>query len=86
MAINFLNTINFNQNELQNVVIDNAAAAPTTTEGAVYYNTDTDIMYYRNATSWVPMDGSGTGVTSFTNANGTFVSATIRYRGCYNIP
>lgn len=76
MAINFLNTINFNQNELQNVVIDNAAAAPTTTEGAVYYNTDTDIMYYRNATSWVPMDGSGTGVTSFTNANGTFVSAT----------
>ena len=54
MAINFLNTINFNQNELQNVVIDNAAAAPTSTEGAVYYNTDTDIMYYRNATSWVP--------------------------------
>ena len=75
MAINFLNTINFNQNELQNVVIDNSSAAPTSTEGAVYYDTDDDIMYYRNASAWVPMDGSGTGVTTFTNANGTFVSA-----------
>jgi len=75
MAIQFLNTINFNQNELQNVVIDNAAAAPTSTEGAMYYDTDDDIMYYRNASAWVPMDGSGTGVTTFTNVNGTFVSA-----------
>jgi len=71
MAIQFLNTINFNQNELQNVVIDNAAAAPTSTEGAMYYDTDDDIMYYRNASAWVPMDGSGTGVTTFTNVNGT---------------
>ena len=75
MAIQFLNTINFNQNELQNVVIDNSSAAPTATEGAMYYDTDTDIMYYRNASAWVEMDGSGTGVTTFTNANGTFVSA-----------
>ena len=76
MAINFLNTINFNQNELQNVVIDPTGSAPTTTEGAMYYDTTDDIMYYRNASAWVPMDGSGTGVTTFTNANGTFISAT----------
>ncbi len=76
MAINFLNTINFNQNELQNVVIDPTGSAPTTTEGAMYYDTTDDIMYYRNASAWVPMDGSSTGVTTFTNANGTFISAT----------
>ena len=64
MAINFLNTINFNQNELQNVVIDPTGSAPTTTEGAMYYDTSDDIMYYRNASAWVPMDGSGTGVVT----------------------
>ena len=75
MAINFLNTINFNQNELENVVIDPTGSAPTTTEGAMYYDTTDDIMYYRNASAWVPMDGSGTGVTTFTNEDGTFISA-----------
>ena len=77
MAINFLNTINFNQNELQNVVIDPTTSAPTTTEGATYFDTTIGdkTMYYWNGSSWVPMDGSGTGVTTFTNANGTFVSA-----------
>ena len=75
MAIQFLNTINFNQNSLTNVVIDPTGSAPTTTEGAMYYDTTDDIMYYRNASAWVPMDGSGTGVTTFTNTNGTFVAA-----------
>ncbi len=32
-------------------------------------------MYYWNGTSWIAMDGSSTGVTTFTNANGTFISA-----------
>ena len=77
MAINFLNTINFNQNELTNVVIENSAAAPTATEGAMYYDTDTDIMYYRNASAWVEMDGSGTGVTSLALATGTSTGAPL---------
>ena len=75
MPIQFLNTVNFNQNNLTNVVIDPTGSAPTTTEGAMYYNTTDDIMYYRNASAWVAMDGSSTGVTTFTNANGTFISA-----------
>ena len=77
MAINFLNTINFNQNELQNVVIDPTGSAPTTTEGAMYYDTTDDIMYYRNASAWVPMDGSGTGVTSLALATGTSTGAPL---------
>ena len=75
MPIQFLNTVNFNQNNLTNVVIDPTGSAPTTTEGAMYYDTTDDIMYYRNASAWVAMDGSSTGVTTFTNANGTFISA-----------
>ena len=77
MAINFLNTINFNQNELQNVVIDPTGSAPTTTEGAMYYDTGDAIMYYRNASAWVPMDGSGTGVTSLTLATATSTGAPL---------
>jgi hypothetical protein len=33
-------------------------------------------MYFYNGSAWVEMDGTGSGVTSFTNANGTFISAT----------
>jgi hypothetical protein len=79
MAINFLNTVNFNQNELQNVVIDPTPAAPTTTEGAMYFDTTAldKTMYYWNGSSWVPMDGSGTGVTSLTLATATSTGAPL---------
>lgn len=71
--------IEMNRNELLLPVIDNETSAPATgseVEGQMYYNTTTNIMYFYNGTAWVEMDGTGSGVESFTNANGTYISAT----------
>jgi hypothetical protein len=70
--------IEMNRNELLLPVIDNETSAPATgseVEGQMYYNTSTNIMYFYNGTAWVEMDGTGSGVESFTNANGTYISA-----------
>ena len=78
MAIEFLNSVDLNQNQLQAPAIESLAAAPgTPVEGQMYFDSTAldKTMYYWNGTSWVAMDGSSTGVTTFTNANGTFVSA-----------
>jgi len=78
MAIEFLNSVDLNQNQLQAPAIESLAAAPgTPVEGQMYFDSTAldKTMYYWNGTSWVAMDGSSTGVTTFTNANGTFISA-----------
>ena len=78
MAIEFLNSVDLNQNQLQAPAIESLATAPgTPVEGQMYFDSTAldKTMYYWNGTSWVAMDGSSTGVTTFTNANGTFVSA-----------
>ena len=42
MAINYLNHIDLNQNELQNAVVQNLALAPSNpVEGQTYWNTNT---------------------------------------------
>ena len=69
--------IEMNKNQLQLPVIDNESSAPSSpVEGQMYYDTTTNVMYYRNDSGWVEMDGTGSGVSSFTNANGTYISAT----------
>jgi len=78
MAIEFLNSVDLNQNQLQAPAIESLATAPgTPVEGQMYFDSTAldKTMYYWNGTSWIAMDGSSTGVTSFTNANGTFISA-----------
>jgi len=78
MAIEFLNSVDLNQNQLQAPAIESLATAPgTPVEGQMYFDSTAldKTMYYWNGTSWVAMDGSSTGVTTFTNANGTFISA-----------
>ena len=70
--------VEMNRNELLLPVIDNETSAPATgseVEGQMYYNTSTNIMYFYNGSTWVEMDGTGSGVESFTNANGTYISA-----------
>jgi len=71
--------IEMNKNQLQLPVIDNESSAPTSpVEGQMYFDTSVGdkTMYFYNGTAWIEMDGSGSGVESFTNSNGTYISAT----------
>ena len=77
MAIEFLNSVDFNQNQLVAPAIESLAAAPgTPVEGQMYFDSTggDKTMYFWNGSSWIEMDGTGSGVTTFTNTNtGTFV-------------
>ena len=76
MAIKFVNNVDFVFYNTKGLAIENRATAPSTTvEGAMYYNTGNDILYYRDASSWVPLTANTEGVSTFTNANGKFISA-----------
>ena len=71
--------IDMNKNQLLEPVIENAASAPgSPVEGQMYYDTTAGdkTMYFYNGTAWVEMDGSGSGVTSVTTTDGTFVDLT----------
>ena len=72
MAIPFLNNIDLNNNEIQNVRLQNGGSPPVSSgSGQIYFNTgDTTAKYYSNATdTWVSLVQ-----TDF--ANGTYVSLT----------
>lgn len=73
--------IDLNKNQLIEPVIETGAnlpAAGSSVEGQMFFRNATGdkTMYFFNGTAWVEMDGSGSGVESFTNVNGTFISAT----------
>ena len=76
MAINFLNSVDFNKNELLNPTIENQpndTAAGTGVEGQLYFNTTDDILKVYAGGSWVEVGG---GVTSLTTTDGTFINLT----------
>lgn len=77
MAINFLNNVNFNKNELQKAAIENqpndGAAGTFPVSGQLYFNTTDDILKVYNGIAWVEVGG---GVTSFTATDGTFINLT----------
>ena len=61
MAIEFLNSVDFNQNQLQAPAIESLATAPgTPVEGQIYFDSDASdkTMYYWNGSAWRSMDGS----------------------------
>jgi len=73
MAIKFVTSINLNQNELQNAVIQNLASAPgSPLEGQVYYDSSAGdkSIYFWDGTQWVDVGGdvrsviAGAGLTS----------------------
>lgn len=63
----FLNNLDLQQNELQNGVVHNLAAAPTVptpVAGQMYFNTVTNKFYVYDGTAWVTFDSGA--VTSIT--------------------
>lgn len=68
--MNILTNINLNKNELQNVRIQNLAAAPSNpVAGQIYYNTADNKYYGWNGTAWLDLSSSGgtTDYNSLTN-------------------
>ena len=54
MAIPFLSDVDFQQNELQNAVLQNLASAPANpVAGQMYFNTVENLMYTFDGTQWV---------------------------------
>ncbi len=51
--------INLNKNELQNARVQNLSTAPSApVTGQLYYDTDDNILYFWNGTSWISASGS----------------------------
>ena len=59
MAISFLDNINLNNNEIQNVIIQRLGSDPTGIEGKIIYNNGSKTIKYFNGTDWVELDGLG---------------------------
>ena len=87
MAINFLDDITLNNNEIQNVVIQKLGTDPTGVTGKIIFNTSTNTIKYYNGTGWISLpDGQGMtdwelgdGSSTATISNGqeaTFASGT----------
>ena len=75
MAINFLNSVDFNKNELLNPTIENQpndASAGTGVAGQLYFNTTDGILKVWDG-SWSEVGG---GVTSLTTTDGTYIDLT----------
>lgn len=67
MAINYLNSIDLNKNELQNGVIHVLATAPTNpVEGQIYYNSTDNKLFFFDGTSWIDASGDIKSVTTNT--------------------
>lgn len=62
MAKKFLTDLDLNKNELQNAVIQNLAAAPSSPKkGQIFLYTDDNLPYYWNGNAWIPFGSSGGG-------------------------
>ena len=80
MAIQFLNTVNFNQNQLELPVMHNLATDPASgEEGQLYFNTSADILKVYANGNWVEVGGGVTSVgltmpSAFTVTNSPITS------------
>ena len=75
MAINFLNSLNFNSIQVENIVIENFASdvlAGTGVSGQIYWNTTAESLYGWDGTAsaWIPI-GTQADVLTFAGGTGT---------------
>ena len=76
MAIQYLSSINLSTNQLQYAVIQPATTDPTLytpVEGQIYYNSVSNKLRLYDGALW---NDVGSGVTSFTATDGTFINLT----------
>ena len=82
MAINYLNNVNFNRNELQDAQLirsqvenqpNDAAVGGTPVEGQLYFNTTSDVLKVYGNGSWSEVGG---GVETLTTTDGTYIDLT----------
>jgi hypothetical protein len=76
MAIQYLSSINLSTNQLQYAVIQPATTDPTLytpAEGQIYYNSVSNKLRLYDGSIWTDV---GSGVTSFTATDGTFINLT----------
>ena len=59
MAIAFLDDINLNDNQAQNLVIQRVGTLPTGVEAKVVYDNSSNTIKYYNGGSWIELDGLG---------------------------
>jgi hypothetical protein len=58
MAINFLNNINLNKNQLEQARIENLGTDPASgVSGQIYYNSADNVLKIYNSTQWVEVGG-----------------------------
>jgi hypothetical protein len=71
MAINFLNTVDLNKNQLNNAAIQNLAVDPGTgVEGQIYFNTADDALKIYAGGAWIEV-GATSGVETLSSNDGT---------------
>ena len=79
MAINFLNNVDLNQNQLIQAAIESqpndAAAGTNPVEGQLYFNTTVDALKIYAGGAWVEV-GATSGVESLTTTDGTYINLT----------
>jgi hypothetical protein len=79
MAINFLNSVDLNKNQLIKAAIEsqpNNAAAGTGVEGQLYFDTTVDALKIWAGGAWVEV-GATSGVETFTSAIGNVSTGTV---------
>jgi hypothetical protein len=67
MAVQFLNNIDLNNNQLQEFKVDNQTSDPTglAGEGQLIYRTDTNTLkYHTGSNNWVSLGAAGAGINS----------------------
>lgn len=68
MAINYLNNIDLNKNEIQNGVIHVLATAPSNpVEGQIYYNSTDNKLFFFDGTNWIDASGDIKSVVTSTS-------------------